>query len=80
MMSIHIKAELQKRRSGDSDGRAESISEAKHETIITALCVNGHENVIRPEALHVAWYFKCAVCGTLYVQSSIASNREIKEG
>jgi len=52
----------------------------EYETIIKAICVNGHENEIRPEALDGVFYFKCSVCGTIYVQSSKASTHEVKGG
>jgi len=63
----------------DNDG-CKAINAPKFETIITAICVNGHENEIRPEALDQVWYFKCSTCGTIYVQSSKASTHEVKEG
>jgi len=69
------------RDKGLNDGdKLEGINQPKHETIILAICVNGHENEIRPEALDSIWYFKCTVCGTLYVQISRVSTQEIKGG
>jgi len=60
--------------------RDKNTSAPKHATIITAICVNGHENEIRPEVLDMVWYFKCKACGTIYVQSSRVSTQEIKGG
>jgi len=59
-------------------GQREAIrmNALKYETVITAICVNGHENKIHPEALNLAWFFKCEVCGTIYVRSSKASTQE----
>lgn len=74
-MTVHIKDDGLMER-----GKREGINAPKFETIITAICVNGHENEIRPEALDQVWYFKCSTCGTIYVQSSKASTHEVKEG
>lgn len=79
-MALHMKEALQDEGLKDGGGRNKSMNAPKHETIIKAICVNGHENEIRPEALDAVWYFKCKACGTLYVQSSKVSTQEIKEG